>query len=627
MPRKFNLFFQPLKSGFISNMYASRWRFSNHIYYPAFRNFHFRDLSREANYQYKKYERSLCKAKKLKERKKFLHRCLEEQVLPRSIKIELHWDFKPFHHIKKEILLDRINAIKYQIEQTYRQVRKNWGYLKFYVNRQTFDILVSNAHKFAHHQAFLNRKSLQKKLNNLIRFSIWYDFTIPENIINMSSQQLSFLEKRVLGLGLSFGLSPTKRDVVPTAAAFDQFLYLKRNKIKNPDVIRGLVSPLLLSIRNESPVLPRRLDEALAGLEKRRDIKIMPADKGGKIVIMNTSDYEAKISELLADVQTYEEVHHNPLNNINKNIRAQIKNISHRCPDKKYLYRFLATNCSLSYIYGIPKIHKDNCPLRPIISNIGTIQRPIAGWLASLLTPYLGKFSEAHLMNSYQFKQKIKDFAAAQSTNLVKMVSLDVISLFTKVPIDNVIDFLGRKIDQKQIELPIPKDCFLELIRLCTNNNYFQFQDRFFKQKFGISMGSPLSPVLANLFMEYFESELLPTIGPQPKLWLRYVDDIFMLWPNDQDFNAFFNKVNDLVPSIKFTTEWENSGKMPFLDTKVHRLSSGFSLGIYRKPTHSNQYIHYFSWQSESIKKSSAFSLFYRAHRLCDFIYLEQEIA
>ena len=98
----------------------------------------------------------------------------------------------------------------------------------------------------------------------------------------------------------------------------------------------------------------------------------------------------------------------------------------------------------------------------------------------------------------------MNEFARNNPTNSVKLVSLDIVSLFTNVPIDDVIDFISRKIDSNQIQIPLPKACFLDLLRLCTNNNFFQFKDRFYKQKFGISMGSPLSPVLANLFMEFF---------------------------------------------------------------------------------------------------------------------------
>ena len=206
------------------------------------------------------------------------------------------------------------------------------------------------------------------------------------------------------------------------------------------------------------------------------------------------------------------------------------------------------------------------------------------------------------------------------------MASLDITSLFTNVPIEDVLNFLESKIDSNQISLPIPKTCFLELIKLCTNHNYFQFNEKFYRQKFGISMGSPLSPVLANLFMEYFESQLLPSITPKPLMWLRYVDDVFLIWPENENFDVFYQKVNDLVPSIKFTTEWENNRNLPFLDTRVHRMISGFSFAIYRKPTHSNQYIHYFSWHTEQVKRSALFSLLLRAYRICDHPYLQLEI-
>ena len=129
-------------------------------------------------------------------------------------------------------------------------------------------------------------------------------------------------------------------------------------------------------------------------------------------------------------------------------------------------------------------------------------------------------------------------------------------------------------------------------------------------------MGSPLSPVLANLYMEYYETELLPTISPQPLLWLRYVDDVIAMWPENSDFPEFFQKVNALAPSIKFTVEWEEEDSIPFLDTRIRRLSSGFTFSIYRKPTHSHQYIHWFSWHNEQVKRSALFSLLLSSDRI-----------
>lgn len=73
-------------------------------------------------------------------------------------------------------------------------------------------------------------------------------------------------------------------------------------------------------------------------------------------------------------------------------------------------------------------------------------------------------------------------------------------------------------------------------------------------------MGRPLSPVLANIFKEMFESELLTNLNGVPLLWLRYVDDVFAVYPNNFDSNLFLLQLNRLVGSIKFTVERKRDG-------------------------------------------------------------------
>ena len=598
-----------------------------HSYHTADRNFKFSQISRAANYQYRHFEKSICQIHYIKVRKEFLNECKLEQVLPQSLKIDLKADFSPFHDVKRAILDDRIKALNYDLESEKFKSRRFHRNLKCLISPQILKQMENNAHNFSRFKAGIRRNNLMRKMDTLRTMSRWYEFTMPENVINMSSRNLSFFEKHCLGLGLTFNLPPTQKDTISVAASFEKLIYNDRdNRIGNKDLIRGIVSPLLLSIKKGTPWLPKSLHCALQNLENDRSIRIMAADKGGKVVVMDKSMYDSKIENLLDDVQTYEKLKDNPLVKVNKFIRSTISEISKSCPDPSLLKKFLIPNCNLSYLYGIPKLHKDGCPLRPIVSNVGTATRSLAGWLAKILTPYLGSFSDAHLKNSIHFKNKMVEFAQNNSTNIGKLVSLDVSSLFTKVPTDIVIEFLTRKIESNQISLPIPKDQFLQLIGLCVNNNYFQYENSFYKQKFGISMGSPLSPVLANLFMEFFESELLPTLPVQPPLWVRYVDDILIFWPDELDFQEFFHGVNNLVPSIKFTVEWEEGGKISFLDTMVYRRTSGFSTAVYRKPTHSNQFLHYYSWHPDHIKRSSLFSLLLRAYRLSDHPFLDQEL-
>ena len=140
-------------------------------------------------------------------------------------------------------------------------------------------------------------------------------------------------------------------------------------------------------------------------------------------------------------------------------------------------------------------------------------------------------------------------------------------------------------------------------------------------------MGSPLSPVLSNFFMEYFECELLPTILDVDIPWFRYVDDVFSICNlNDNDFDVFFRRLNELSPSIKFSFEWENNNQLPFLDILIVRKWGMIFTDIFRKATHCNTYIHYFSYHDESIKLSVLSSLFLRAYRICTPCFLDKEI-
>ena len=129
-------------------------------------------------------------------------------------------------------------------------------------------------------------------------------------------------------------------------------------------------------------------------------------------------------------------------------------------------------------------------------------------------------------------------------------------------------------------------------------------------------MGKPLSPILANIFMECFESQLLKEIAPPGLIWLRYVDDIFPIWPEDNDFDNFFSWLNSLHPCIKFKVEWEKHSQLPFLDVLIHKESSGLHFSVYRKATNSNVYIHYYSSHDKLIKKTVISGMFEHIQRI-----------
>ena len=108
-------------------------------------------------------------------------------------------------------------------------------------------------------------------------------------------------------------------------------------------------------------------------------------------------------------------------------------------------------------------------------------------------------------------------------------------------------------------------------------------------------MGSPISPVIANIFMEHFEKEALTKTPKKPEVWLRYVDDTFVIWRHGRaelrKFLIFLN--NQQIPNIHFTIDIEENGKLPFLDILISKKADG-TLGhqVYRKPTHRDRYLH-----------------------------------
>ena len=105
-------------------------------------------------------------------------------------------------------------------------------------------------------------------------------------------------------------------------------------------------------------------------------------------------------------------------------------------------------------------------------------------------------------------------------------------------------------------------------------------------------MGSPLSLIIADLYMEHFEQEAIRISEYKPNLWLRYVDDTFSIWKHGRArLQDFLTHLNSRRESIKFTMEIESENSLPFLDVKVTRDRNQVHTSVYRKPTHTDRYL------------------------------------
>ena len=126
-------------------------------------------------------------------------------------------------------------------------------------------------------------------------------------------------------------------------------------------------------------------------------------------------------------------------------------------------------------------------------------------------------------------------------------------------------------------------------------------------------MGSPVSVIVADMVMENIEQRALTSFLHPPIFWKRYVDDTCVaLLPSMVE--SFHQHLNSIEPSIQFTVEMESNGCLPFLDILITRDSDGsLSTAVYRKQTHTDQYLQFSSHHPSSHKLSVCRSLFSRA--------------
>ena len=104
-------------------------------------------------------------------------------------------------------------------------------------------------------------------------------------------------------------------------------------------------------------------------------------------------------------------------------------------------------------------------------------------------------------------------------------------------------------------------------------------------------MGSPISLVITNIFVEHFEKEVLRKTFKKPEVWFHYVDNTFIIWRHSRaEFLIFLNNQH---PNIHFTMDIEKNGKLPFLNVLVSKKADGtLDHQVYRKLTHTDRYLH-----------------------------------
>lgn len=132
-------------------------------------------------------------------------------------------------------------------------------------------------------------------------------------------------------------------------------------------------------------------------------------------------------------------------------------------------------------------------------------------------------------------------------------VSFDVKLLFANVPVGEVLTIIKIRLEQDtelDTQTSLSADNILKLIEFCLTTTYFQYGEKFYKQEDGAVMGSPLFPIVTNIYMESFEEDAIETATDKPTLWLRYIDT-YDHWDYGREaLDKFLSHLNSQRPSM-----------------------------------------------------------------------------
>ena len=370
-------------------------------------------------------------------------------------------------------------------------------------------------------------------------------------MINLSSRPLNDAEVSLLEKGLNFAVTPTTIPATEIVAKVETAI--RTLDSEQADTIRRTVNSVLQKAEPPKPNITKEMHEALnyGNLKKDDSIMTLPADKGRASVVLDTNTYHEKMKTLI-ETGPYQLLNKDPTDRLSRKLAEKLLSLKRSGHLSETVYnKIRPQHKQPPRIYGQPKIHKPNVPLRPIVSCINTFAYDLSAHLADILSSLTGK-SEYAVSNSTHFVNTI-NHERIQEKEI--MVSFDIESLFTNVPIEDAIKATLHKLENDPglaDRTNLTPAQIADLLNFVLRSTYFQYNGPIYEQKDGAAMGSPVSAVIANIFMEDFEEHAIANAIYKPKIWKRYVDDTFTILDRDQ-VDGFLQHLNNQQTTIRFT--------------------------------------------------------------------------
>lgn len=503
----------------------------------------------------------------------------------------------------------------------------------------------------------------------------------------MSSRTLTNSEIELLCKGPSFCPTPCRDDVglqgdlrilaknVKLMEFFDgnntnSSSYI--NKLKNPskfivpngrnssvDKFCESVNDICNNLQSQPPIsyknnLNKDEINALKSLKTDPSITIKVSDKGGTFCIMDMQYYVNLIHKMLGidsmyifgSKRTYLKLRCNNDKNTFDNLTILLNKHKNCVTDNEFDY-ITKFQWRSAQFYGQPKCHKSPtiqnaikvqnnrcinilCPedlsLRPIVGGPRSPTSRLSEYLDHLFKPIL-KFINCDLKDELTM---ICDFPRNLcNNNNGYFVTFDIISMYTNIDLNLVLQatYYHFKKYNDTFSPNITWSFLRDSLIFLMNNNYFEFDNMFFKQLSGMAMGTHAAPTLGRISMGFlFETCLFPKLEKEISVeYADYFKEYFKIYIDDGFLyqilkychpSQILQFLNSLYPSIKFEMNFSKNN-INFLSLHFKKIDNIFSMDIHYKPTDSHNYLLFNSNHPGYVKKSVPFNL---ARRLCTIV-------
>lgn len=564
----------------------------------------------------REYERSLRKIEKLSLDISFLRNCLELQIFPQFVQFRVPYalqgvDCRP---VKRKVLRVELRQKEKLLNSLKKSTSTKDLFIKSRISFLRYAVLKTLISRYLRRRIATWKRTLDKKL-----FGLWVRQRprSPESIINQTDHILTVQERNALRFGLNHHIPPRSVDRYAILCSFERFVRSTNNQDRQfYQRLRQFSSQYIHTAQNECNTISNKaLHRTLNLLRKNQDVKICRFDKGSGTVLLKKDDYYKKLDSIVLSSKFVEvpagDIKHHPVLKTESSIQYFLNQYIKQHVNADTYKKIYPSGCQPGAIYGLAKVHKAGTPLRPVISMIKTPQYGLAKFLDSIIKPIIPH--EFMLSSTAEFLSRTKNLNFQNA----KLVSYDVESLFTNVPLNEVIDIACEFVyaDDSPTKPTFERKHFKKLLQIATSGE-FLYKDRIYKQLDGVAMGSPLGPTLANLFLASMESNWVSSPNA-PLCYLRYVDDIFAMFSNDRDDAAnFLQYLNSRHEHLRFTMEI-GPKSLPFLDTMLDISDQNLNVSVYRKPTHTGLLMNFSAYSPIQWKFGVIRCLLHRAYKVC----------